>query len=152
MLPTLGRTSTTLKTRLGLSAMRLVTFAYLIFAVLSLAGTTGALAGHSWIEMSHFRDDASQMALCDTCNSIGIAPKPAEAGSVPPKIASTPHSFETGNGPVVVSSQVAIAADLFALVLADVCCEQDHQALSVADVSALAALRQHVHRSVVLHL
>ena len=153
MLPTLGRTSVTLQTRIGLLAMQLVTLAYLIFAVLSLAGSSDALAGHSWLEMSHFRDDASQMSLCDTCNSIGIVPKPAEAGSIPPKASSVAHSFEVGSAPAAVASNLTIAADLFAYVLAvGVCCQQDNQAPSIADVSALAALRQHVHRSVVLHL
>ncbi|HEX2940758.1 MAG TPA: hypothetical protein VHO91_06895 [Rhodopila sp.] len=153
MLPPLGRTSTVLTTRIGLSAMRLVMFAYLIFAVLGVAGSSSALAGHSWLEMSHFRDDASQTALCEACSSIGIAPKPAEAGFIPPKISSIAHSFEVGGAPAAIAPNLALAADLFTYVLAaDACCQQDNQAPSIADVSALAALRQHVHRSVVLHL
>lgn len=132
--------------------MRLVTFAYLIFAILSLAGNSNALAGHSRLEMSHLRDDSSQMEPCDICNSIGISPKSAEAGSAPPRVSSIAPGFETGDGPSAASSTLLLAADLFALALCDVPCQQDHQAVSIADVSALAALRQHVHRSVVLHL
>src|SRR5689334_7723683 len=108
MLPTPDRIPTTLTTRIGLSAMRLVTFAYLVVAVLGLAGTGNALAGHSSLEMSHFRDDASQMALCEVCSSIGIAPKPAEAGSVPPKASNTAHRFEAAYVSAAASPTVAM--------------------------------------------
>jgi hypothetical protein len=153
MLPHIGRARTMLKSRIGLSAMRLVTFTYLIFALLSLGGAGHAIAGHSWSEMWHIRDDAARAFTFDEANKGSPTATAAGAGVAPLSGLTAPHNLAAVDVPAANQSNLtAVVVDWLELLFVGADHSPDHQVFFTPDISALSELRQHLHRSVVLHL